>query len=148
MGRKSFSRDFRFDQKVLSTLPAKFLSKEARRSLRLLSTTVIGWLLMFPPQAERSATPLTGPDVSAPIVQWQAMGGQKVGESGVFATKSDCEDYRSKMIPDAKEKLLDAPRDVEQLPSRTATVKWTFALGALKSRCISTDDPQLRPKSK
>lgn len=110
------------------------------------AVVLVGWLLMFAPQAERSGVTLAGPDVSAPLGHWQAMGGDDQGESGAFATKQDCEDYRAKAIPDAKGKLLDAPPGVENLPSKTHTVNWTFALSVLHSQCISADDPRLRLK--
>jgi len=105
------------------------------------------WLLMFPPQAERFGVPLIGPDQTAPISEWQSMGGTQVGESGGFPTKSGCEDYRSKTIADVRNRLLaDVPPGVEKMPSRSSTVQWTFGLAALNSKCISTEDPRLKPK--
>jgi hypothetical protein len=106
----------------------------------------MGWFLMIPPQAERSGMPLIGPDLTAPITQWQAMRG-KAGESGAFTTKSECEDYRSKTIADARSRLLaDAPSGVEKMPSQSSTVQWTFGLAALNSKCIPSGDPRLKPK--
>ncbi len=107
---------------------------------------VIAWYLLLPPQTETSSTILMKPDTSAPLLQWQPMRGEKAGESGAFATRQECEEYRSKMISDAKVKLLDAPSGVENMPSETSTVKWTFALGALKSQCVASGDPRLKAK--
>jgi hypothetical protein len=111
----------------------------------ILAVAVV-WYLMFPPQAERSGMAVIGPDVSAPIEQWQEMRGEKEGESGAFRTKHECNDYRSKMLTDAKDKLLDAPPNVASMPSETRTIKWTFALGALSSKCIASDDSRLKAK--
>jgi len=109
-----------------------------------LAASLAVWLLLFPPQAERSGIPLTGPDTSAPLREWQAMRGQTEAESGEFVTEHDCEEYRSKMILDAKERLLaDAPANAGNLPASSSTVKWVFALGALASRCVSRDDPRI-----
>jgi hypothetical protein len=113
----------------------------------LVTLSLMGWLLLFPPQSERSGEILVGPNESAPLRQWNALQGDKVGDSGAFPTKSECEEYRSKTIVDVKRRLLiDAPPDVEKMPSETRTVKWTFALGALKSRCVSSNDPRLKAK--
>lgn len=107
----------------------------------------LAWFLVFPPQAERSGVPLIGPDQTAPISEWQPMRGEQVGESGAFPTKAECEDYRSKTIADARKRLLaDAPSGVEKMPSQSSTVQWTFGLAALNSKCISSDDPRLKPK--
>ncbi len=108
---------------------------------------LLSWFLMFPPQAERSGIPLIGPDLTAPISQWQAMRGEKVGESGAFPTRADCEDYRSETIADVRKRLLaDAPSGVEEMPSQSSTVQRTFGLAALGSKCISSDDTRLKPK--
>lgn len=118
-------------------------------SLRSVHAPLIAlaWFLMIPPQAEHSGTPLIGPDLTAPTSQWQAMRGEKVGESGAFPTKADCEDYRSKTIADARKRLLpDAPSGVEKMPSQSSTVRWTFGLAALSSKCISGGDSRLKPK--
>ncbi len=77
-------------------------------SLRSLHAPLIAlaWFLMFPPQAEHSGVPLVGPDLTAPVSEWQAMRGEQVGESGAFLSKAACEDYRSKTIADARKRLL------------------------------------------
>src|ERR1700688_3809255 len=108
-------------------------------SLRSLHTPLItlAWFLMFPPQAEHSGVPLVGPDLTAPISEWQAMRGEQVGESGAFPSKGACEDYRSKTIADTRKRLLaGAPSGVEKMPSKGSTVQWTFGLEALNSKCI------------
>lgn len=65
---------------------------------------------MLPPQAVRSGIALIGPDLKAPLTQWQPMQGTKVCESGAFAGKAACENYRASLITDAKNRLLiDAP---------------------------------------
>ncbi len=121
-------------------------SRSLRPNRTHFAALTLAWLLMFPPQAERSGTPLVGPDLTAPISGWRAMEGEAIGESGAFPTKSACEDYRAKMIADAKARLLvDAPADVEKMPSESATVKWTFGLSAFHSKCIGSTDPRLRP---
>jgi hypothetical protein len=75
------------------------------------------------------------------------MQGTKVGESGAFAGKAACENYRASLITDAKNRLLiDAPSGVDEMPSETRTVRFTFGLAALHSRCISSDDPLLKAK--
>jgi hypothetical protein len=116
------------------------------RSLHTAALAILVWYLLFPPQTETSQTIIMKPDTSAPLSQWQPMSGEKEEQSGAFKTKAECEDYRSKMILDAKDKLRDAPRGVENMPSETHTVKWTFALGALKSQCVVADDPRLKAK--
>lgn len=123
------------------------IASRIRLSLEPIATVVLTWLLLFPPQAQRSGIPLIGPDVAAPLSQWQPMGAENVGDSGAFSSKAACKDWQAKMILDAKNRLLiDAPPDVEKMPSETRTVKWTFALGALKSRCVSSNDPRLKAK--
>jgi len=74
------------------------------------------------------------------------MQGDRVSESGAFPTEAACEDYRSKTVTDVKKRLLaDAPPGVEKMASEIQTTKWTFALGALHSQCISAGDPRLKP---
>lgn len=117
-----------------------------RKYVRMFLTIgLLNWLLIIPPQAERAGVPLVGPDTSAPLSQWQAMREPGKTESGAFPTKADCENYRSKMIDDAKLRLLaDAPQNVETLPSDTGRAKWTFGLGAVNAKCIASSDPRLR----
>jgi hypothetical protein len=111
------------------------------------SAIALAWLLMFPPQAERSGIPVVGPDLNAPLSEWQPMLGTDVGESGAFTSKAACYEYRAKMIADAKNRLLvGAPPGVAELPSETRTVRFTFGLAALHSNCVSSDDPRLKPK--
>lgn len=110
-----------------------------------LTIGLLNWLLIIPPQAERAGVPLVGPDTSAPLNQWQAMRAPGKNGPGTFPTKADCENYRSKMIDDAKIRLLvDAPENVEALPSDTGRAKWTFGLGALNAKCIERSDPRLK----
>jgi hypothetical protein len=78
----------------------------------------LAWFLMIPPQAERSGMPLVGPDLKAPLSEWQPARQAKIGESAEFASKAACQDYRSGAIADAKDRLLvGAPPDVGEMPS-------------------------------
>jgi hypothetical protein len=105
---------------------------------------LIAWYLIFPPQLHDNHTVYIGPNVAASLSTWQAMRGDKDDASGAFSTKLECEDYRAQMVRDAKMALLDAPPNVAQMPSETRTIKWTFALGALKSICIASDDSRFK----
>jgi hypothetical protein len=105
------------------------------------------WLLLLPPQAVRSGTALVGPNLSAPLSEWQATEASEGLGSGSFATQAECDGYRAKMIADAKDRLLvGAPPHVESLPSETSTVPFTIGLAALSSECISADDLRLKTK--
>ncbi|MGH7780401.1 MAG: hypothetical protein ACREQR_11295 [Candidatus Binataceae bacterium] len=77
------------------------------------------------------------------------MAGDECGQgrrTGWVLDEERLERYRSKMLRDAKEMLRNAPPSVAEMPSETRTVKWTFALGALKSRCLAGGDPELKSK--
>jgi len=112
-----------------------------------LAAIASAWLLLLPPQAVRSGTILVGPDLNAPLSEWQAEQNSQASGPGDFATQAECEGYRAKMIADAKNRLLvGAPPHVEQMPSETTTVQFTIGLSALYSRCVSADDPRLQPK--
>jgi hypothetical protein len=100
---------------------------------------------MFPPQATHSETALIGPDLNASLSQWQPMQGTRTDESGAFASKAACEKYQAKMIDDARNRLLvGAPPGIEKMPSETRTVRFTFGLAALHSKCVSSKDPRLK----
>src|SRR5437762_2723111 len=89
---------------------------------------LILWFLLFPPQKHNASVVFVGPNTSAPINEWQPMGGEHEGEANSFKTREDCETYRRQVISDARSALVDAPNGVANLPSAPSTVKWTFAL--------------------
>jgi hypothetical protein len=108
----------------------------------------VGWYLMTPPQATgKQGIPLVGPDFHAPLYQWQK---SRMGELGKqfesFDSKDACEAYRAFSIQDAQKKLANAPPGIAELPSETRYVEWTYLLGTLHIRCVSTDDPRLKEK--
>jgi hypothetical protein len=83
--------------------------------------------------------------VKAPLTEWRAADLQ-----GGIALDSEqaCKDVRSKMTSNAKDLLHDAPRDLENMPLQTSEQAggWVFALEALASRCVPSDDPNIKAK--
>ena len=101
---------------------------------------------MTPPASTDSeGVPLVGPDVHAPLAQWQKGWFEENGKRfESFDSKEACEDYSSKMVGDARKNLRDAPEGVEKMPSERRFVKWAFFLGALNEQCVASDDPRLK----
>lgn len=114
------------------------------------SPKAVGCYLMTPPPlVDASGTPLVGPDVKAPLSRWQK-GEQEDQTTGrrfdAFESRAACEDYRGKLISDARDQLSSVPRNIESQPSLTRFVRWTYMLAAINAQCIATDDPRLKLK--
>jgi hypothetical protein len=111
------------------------------KTCNVVGLVLVGWYLMFPPPVERSGIVYVRPNLSAPLSSWQAAKQQNGPE---FSSERDCEDFRSRMVKNAKDMLLDAPPGVERMVSQVNTAKWVFVLGALKSKCVADNDARLK----
>lgn len=100
---------------------------------------------MLPPLVSRSGQLYMKPDVKAPLTEWRAANLQ--GGTALDSEQA-CEDVRSKMTLKAKDLLRDAPRDLENMPLQASEQagNWIFGLEAAASRCVSSDDPNLKAK--
>jgi len=117
------------------------LNSGRNRVLHSVALVFSGWYLMVPPQTQHAEVAYVQPNTDAPMKAWQAM----QGPSGpAYVSKQECEDFRSRMVSDAKKILLTAPPGLGKMVSTVATVKWAFALEAVKSQCIASDDPRLK----
>ena len=110
------------------------------RLARSGAIALLGWCIIFPPVVEKSDVFYVKPNVTAPLNEWQAM---KPVDGVPYPSQQKCEEARARMVAQAKDMLRSAPADVENLPSSIDTVKWTFALGAVSSRCIAQTDSEM-----
>jgi hypothetical protein len=111
----------------------------------LTATILIGWYLMFPPLVTRSGKIYMEPNVAAPLTEWRAAA---LENGTTLDSERICENSRSVLASNAKKLLLGAPANIEEKPLDTSerAGTWVFALEAIKSRCIASDDPRLKTK--
>ena len=100
---------------------------------------------MFPPLTSRSGQLYMKPDVKAALTEWRPSNLQ--GET-TFDSEERCEAARSSLASKTKDLLRGAPNDIENRPLQTdeQSGKWIFALEVAASRCVSSDDPNLKAK--
>jgi len=100
------------------------------------------WAIMFPPLVVRSGVIYMEPNTTAALTEWRPM------EGPTFDSESACENARSNLTSHAKDMLVGVPGDLANRPlEKTETDgKWVVALEVNQSRCISTNDPGLKPK--
>jgi hypothetical protein len=104
--------------------------------------------LMTPPSMiDANGMPLVGPDVKAPLSRWQK--GEQEDQTThrrfeAFESRLACEDYRAKLVANARDQLSSVPRNIESQPSLTRYVRWAFMLAAVNAQCVASDDPRLK----